>query len=221
VHSGPIDRSEAKLRPNLLAGQQFPPRPQQLRSKQKRDALLQAALSLFAERGYEATTIEEIAHQAGVAVGGFYQHFASKQQLLLVLMDSLLDGVADLSQQCTPLDDPREARSAIERVVRQGLLIDRTYAGAYRAWREATALHGALRALHEQIEQWTGQQIEQMLAVLLQTPGAREDVDVTPLAGIVSVLFWRLADVPLHESDAVVTSMTTMLYHTIFHDAAP
>lgn len=182
--------------------------------------MLQAALSLFAERGYEATTIEEIAHQAGVAIGGFYQHFASKQQLLLVLMDSLLNGVADLSQQCTPLDNPLEVRSAIERVVRQGLLIDRAYAGAYRAWREATALYGPLRSLHEQIERWTGQQIEQMLAVLLQTPGTREDVDVTALAGIVSVLFWRLADVPLHESNAVVASMTTMLYHTIFRDEA-
>ncbi len=179
---------------------------------------MQAALGLFAERGYEATTIEEIAHQAGVAVGGFYQHFASKQQLLLMLMDGLLDGVADLSQQCTPQDNLQEVRSAIERVVRQGLLIDRAYAGAYRAWREAAALHETLRTLHTQIEQWTALQIEQMLHVLLQTPGARQDVDVPALAGIVSVLFWRLADVPLREADAIVTTMTAMLYHTIFCD---
>ncbi|WP_201381413.1 TetR/AcrR family transcriptional regulator [Ktedonobacter sp. SOSP1-85] len=181
--------------------------------------MLQAALSLFAERGYEATTIEEIAHQAGVAVGGFYQHFASKQQLLLVLMDSFLNGVEDLSQQCTA-DNTLEARSAIEQAVRQRLLIDWAYVGAYRAWREATALNGELRALHAQLEQWTAQQIEHMLHTLLQTPGARKDVDVTALAWVVSLLFWRLAEVPLQEPDTVVSTITYMLYHALFIDGA-
>ena len=180
---------------------------------------MQAALGLFAERGYEATTIEEIAHQAGVAVGGFYQHFASKQQLLLVLMDNLLDGIKDLSDQCA-IDNTSEIRSSIERVVRQGLLIDWAYVGAYRAWREATALNGELRTLHEQLEQWTAQQIEHMLHTLLQIPGARKDVDVTALAWIVSLLFWRLAEVPLQEPDTVVSTITYMLYHTLFIDGA-
>lgn len=180
---------------------------------------MQAALSLFADRGYEATTIEEIAHQAGVAVGGFYQHFASKQQLLLVLMDRLLDVTEDLYQQCAP-DNTQEIRSAIEQVVRRGLLIDWAYVGAYRAWREATALNRELRTLHEQLEQWTAQQIEQLLHTLLQTPGARKDVDVTALAWIVSLLFWRLAEVPLQEPDTVVTTITYMLYRTCFSDGA-
>ncbi|HEX6779203.1 MAG TPA: helix-turn-helix domain-containing protein, partial [Ktedonobacterales bacterium] len=87
----------SSARPDLLAGQQFPPLPKQTRSRQKRDALLQSALALFAEHGYEETTIEEIAHHAGVAVGGFYQHFASKRQILLVLMDLLLQEAAALT----------------------------------------------------------------------------------------------------------------------------
>ena len=66
-------------RPALRAGQCLPPLPWQDRSRRKR-----AALS--AERGYEATSIEEIARRAGVAVGSFYQHVASKQQVLLVLI---------------------------------------------------------------------------------------------------------------------------------------
>ncbi len=73
-------------RPALRAGQRLPPLPQQDRSRRKRAALLAAALALFAERGYEATSIEEIARRAGVAVGSFYQHVASKRQVLLVLI---------------------------------------------------------------------------------------------------------------------------------------
>src|SRR5690348_3536013 len=83
--------------PDLLAGQQLPPPPQQERSRRKRHALLQSALALFAQRGYEDTTIEDIARQAGVAVGGFYQHFASKRQILLVLMDSLTQQAASVT----------------------------------------------------------------------------------------------------------------------------
>ena len=47
-------------RPDLLAGQQFPPPPKQKRSRQKRDALLQSALALFAEVGSRFRTIRSL-----------------------------------------------------------------------------------------------------------------------------------------------------------------
>ena len=51
-----------------------------------RNAILQAALRLFAERGYHATTIEAIAREAGIAKGLVYNYFASKQELLRQLV---------------------------------------------------------------------------------------------------------------------------------------
>ena len=51
-----------------------------------RNAILQAALRLFAERGYHATTIEAIAREAGIAKGLVYNYFASKQDLLRQLV---------------------------------------------------------------------------------------------------------------------------------------
>lgn len=207
-------------RPNLLAGQEFPPPPQQARSRKKRDALLQSALALFAEQGYEETSVEEIAHRAGAAVGGFYQHFASKRQILLVLMDHLLQEVSSLALQIGPAD-LQDVRALIARMVRQGLQVDWAYAGAYRAWHELAVQDRELRALQQQIEQWTAHLLELLFGALLQLPGARSDVDVATLAWAISLLFLRLAEAPLTEPDAVdtvVSSLTQLIYHALFMD---
>jgi AcrR family transcriptional regulator len=50
-------------------------------------ALLDAALELFAEQGYGATSIPEICARAGLTKGAFYSNFANKDALFLALMD--------------------------------------------------------------------------------------------------------------------------------------
>ncbi len=124
----PEEEKGANARPDVLAGQRFPSPPQQERSRRKRDALLQSALALFAERGYEETSIEDIARQAGVAVGSFYQHFASKRQILLVLMGCLLQEVSMLTWEARSADLP-DIRDGIAHLVRQAFQIDWGYTG--------------------------------------------------------------------------------------------
>ena len=63
---------------------------------EKRARLKAAGLVLFGEKGYESTSIDEIARRAKLAVGSFYQHFRSKRQLLLALMDELLEKLSEL-----------------------------------------------------------------------------------------------------------------------------
>lgn len=216
---GQDNNSDSVERPSLLAGQEFPPAPRQERSRLKRDALLQAALALFAEQGYEETTIEQIAHRANVAVGGFYQHFTSKKQVLLVLMDRLLEEIAGVGVQPLP-DQPLTPYTLIEQVVRQGLIVDWSYAGAYRAWHQAAASEKALQDLHRQIERWSAHLVEELLEALHQLPGARSDADIPTLAWLVSLLFWRLAETPLTEPEHVIATLTSLIFHALFSDAA-
>lgn len=204
-------------RPDLLAGQRLPPPPRQERSRRKREALLTAALALFAERGYEATLIEEIARRAEVAVGGFYQHFSSKRQLLLVLMDQLLAEATALTSQ-GDMAAPASPRDAIADLVRRGLRVDWAYAGAYRAWREAAVGDAEVRALHRDVEEWTAGRLALLVRALLQAPGARPSVDVPTLSWALALLFWRLAETPLEDADAVVASVTDLIYHALFLD---
>jgi AcrR family transcriptional regulator len=53
-----------------------------LRGEQTREQILETALALFRDHGYEGTTMRAIARQAGVAVGNAYYYFRSKESLI-------------------------------------------------------------------------------------------------------------------------------------------
>jgi AcrR family transcriptional regulator len=55
---------------------------------ERRAAILDAAMTVFAERGYHAASIDEIAREAGVSKALIYEHFASKQALWASLLDA-------------------------------------------------------------------------------------------------------------------------------------
>src|SRR5438067_7984253 len=57
--------------------------PLTARGEQSRAAIFDAALALFIERGYEATTMRAIADRAGVSLGSSYHYFPSKEHLVL------------------------------------------------------------------------------------------------------------------------------------------
>jgi AcrR family transcriptional regulator len=52
--------------------------------------VLDAAVELFAERGYDGTSVSQVIARAGVAKGGFYHHFASKEALLYEVYGDLI-----------------------------------------------------------------------------------------------------------------------------------
>ena len=54
-----------------------------------RERLYATAMRLIAERGYEATTLRDIANHAGVSVGLLYRYFPSKQAVVIALYDEL------------------------------------------------------------------------------------------------------------------------------------
>jgi AcrR family transcriptional regulator len=57
------------------------------RGEATRERILEAALTLFRKRGLEATTMREIADAAGVALGGAYYYFDSKDAIVLAYYD--------------------------------------------------------------------------------------------------------------------------------------
>jgi AcrR family transcriptional regulator len=68
-------------------------KPQQARSEETRARILEVALELFAQNGYEATGVAEICDRCQLSKGAFYHHFASKQAVFLELMEQWLGGL--------------------------------------------------------------------------------------------------------------------------------
>src|ERR1700761_2898172 len=66
--------------------------PKRARGKQRVAELLQAAAEVFAEKGYEAATMTEIAARAGAPIGSLYQFFPVKD----ALADSLVQNYVAL-----------------------------------------------------------------------------------------------------------------------------
>jgi AcrR family transcriptional regulator len=66
----------------------FEPLTAERRRQQTRDYLLQAAAQVFAERGYHAASIDEVAAAAGYTKGAVYSNFKNKEDLFLALIES-------------------------------------------------------------------------------------------------------------------------------------
>jgi AcrR family transcriptional regulator len=57
------------------------------KSDETRTRILEAALDLFRERGFDATTMRDIARESGVALGATYYHFESKEAIVLAFYE--------------------------------------------------------------------------------------------------------------------------------------
>ena len=206
-------------RPRLLAGEDLPSEPRQKRSVAKRERLKKAGLELFGEKGYEKTSIEQIARRARLAVGGFYQHYRSKRQLLLSLMDELLEMLSQLNLQP---QSSGNVKGALLEMLSRAFSHDLHYLGAYRGWQEAVLSDPELARKQEEIHAWTTARVLNLFQLLQQLPGARQGVNVTGLAAVMDGLFWSLlgqaARMPKGELNQWLDSATHLIYHAMFTD---
>ena len=79
---------------------------------ERREQLLGIARAVFAERGYEATSIEEIAERAGVTRPVVYEHFGGKEGIHAVVVDREVTRLSELIAE--PLREARSNRHAAE-----------------------------------------------------------------------------------------------------------
>ena len=144
--------------------------------------LLQAAEPLFARRGYEATSMSDVAERAGVGVGTLYHHFPDKRSLLLALIDDW--GDRELAQGRSQHDverflgeNPRAAfgddlRASYERLRREG--------GFFLVLLELAERDGDVRVRLSRINQMAIERVRDLFALGQSRGVIRKEID--PLA---------------------------------------
>ncbi|WP_247706649.1 TetR/AcrR family transcriptional regulator [Streptomyces liliiviolaceus] len=96
------------------------------KSEQTRALILETAMRLFQERGYEKTTMRAIAKEAGVSVGNAYYYFAGKEHLIQGFYDRMAV----------------EHRAAVREVLDHERDLEKRIAGVLKAWLDvATPYH--------------------------------------------------------------------------------
>ena len=70
--------------------------------------LIQASIGLFVEKGFSATSIQDIVDRVGVTKGSFYYHFKSKEELLMHIQASYIDDL--LTRQNQILESGQNAK---------------------------------------------------------------------------------------------------------------
>ncbi|WP_405795878.1 TetR family transcriptional regulator [Streptomyces longwoodensis] len=102
------------------------PAPVPSKSEQTRALILETAMRLFQERGYDKTTMRAIAQEAGVSVGNAYYYFAGKEHLIQGFYDRLA----------------AEHRQAVRAVLDRETDLEARLAGVLRVWLDvATPYH--------------------------------------------------------------------------------
>jgi AcrR family transcriptional regulator len=131
-----------------------PRRTQAERSEGTREALIEAARPLFAERGYAGVGTEEIVRSAGVTRGALYHHFADKRELFEAVYEKVERELAERiaagaleSGSAEPLEAMRAGaemflQACTEPEAQRIALLDGPAVLGWDRWREIAAEHG-------------------------------------------------------------------------------
>lgn len=205
-------------RPALLRGVRGPRPPTQRRSVARRAAILEAAVRRFGRDGYARASIQAIAREADVATGAVYQFFESKDHVLLVAMDTLLQRIEAVPPPSFPASGSRVA--AMEAFLSGVFRRERPFVGVYRAWQEAALVDPKIASRDRAIRTWSSARILGLFTAMASLPGARSDLDLPELARLWDGIFWNLLAHPPADPRRSVASIARTLCRTLFVEKA-
>lgn len=157
---------------------------------ERRTHLIRLAADLFAEKGFRATTVREIADAAGILSGSLYHHFDSKESIGDEILREFLDDV--LGGYRAAVADTDDPRVAIERIVHSSTAALSRHRAALTMLQNDWAYFSAqkrfayLRAAMKEIEQTWVDQLERGK----QTGQFRADLDARLIYRLLRDILW-------------------------------
>ncbi len=165
------------------------------KSDRTRQAILNAAAKLFKERGYTATTLRDVADEAGMKAGSIYYHFDSKDAIMDEVLDTgiraVYGAVKEAIEACEDDANYREKINAsvhahLKMLLSQGDFISANLRLYSQLPEEIRARHQKVR--HEYADLW-----DQLLTEAKNSGYLRKDTEITPLRQfILGALNWTI-----------------------------
>lgn len=203
-------------------GLSVPTDPKQARSKQTKEKIVQAAILLFEERGYERTTSNDIATGAGVSVGSFYVYFTDKRQLLLSIFDRLADelykNIFD-GLKAEHLFDA-DLRPRIRQAVANTILDKQKHSGLHRVISELVLKDAEFADRRKAVMDRSVAKLQELIS-LASKAGLTWDIDAEAASFVVQrVVFDLSQDYVIgnceFDQDRAVDALTDMIYRFVF-----
>jgi AcrR family transcriptional regulator len=196
--------------------------PKQARSKQTREKIIQAAIQLFQERGYEKTTSNEIASAAGVSVGSFYVYFTDKRQLLLNIFDRLADELfKNVFESLKPehLFDS-ELKPSIRQAVSNAIKDKQRQAGLHKVIYELVLKDTEFSERHKALTQRSRLRLQEILS-LAQKAGLTRDLDIEAATFVVHRAVLDISQDYVtgcveFDEERAIDSLSEMIYRFLF-----
>jgi AcrR family transcriptional regulator len=165
----------------------------------RKQAILEAALRVFAQYGFDAATTEDIAQAAGLSKGGLYWHFKSKDEILAAMLKQLFD--QEMAVLSRFVDNSGSVASRLRQLVRQAIDAVLEIEHTLPVIREFSALAARNADVRQSIQSYY-QRYHGLLTALLQQgfvsgefrTGTADSVALTLLAQLEGLgLVWSLA----------------------------
>jgi AcrR family transcriptional regulator len=158
-----------------------------------RARVLDAAVDLFAERGYDGTSVTQVISRAGVAKGGFYHHFASKEALLYEVYGDLIS--RQLANMDAILADSLPPAEMLRALIAD--LVETTAASARPAlvfWREMHRLDDERTAAYRRARRRYHDAVRKLIR---DAQAAGEFADVASADTVTFTIFGFVNELPL------------------------
>jgi AcrR family transcriptional regulator len=136
-------------------------------ARARREVIERAATEVFAERGYQGASIEEIAKRSHVSPPVVYDHFESKRDLHKRLLERHRDDLLEMWGRTVPGDEPAEQR--IARAIDAWASYVETHPYAVRMFFRETTGDPDVQAFHAEVQ---AQARAALIPILVQVPGA-------------------------------------------------
>jgi len=162
--------------------------PKQNRSRNTKKKIIEASVKLFSKKGYRDVTTHEIAAEAGISIGSFYNYFDDKKDALFAALESLSDDIQYVIQETvTELESKATEEEVILELVNMSIEAHRRNAGLAKIVEELMYSDPDIRKYSEDFQKNFSNLLQFLLSVLEMKRGI-EIKDIETKAKILMVV---------------------------------